>query len=1698
MDLLRFLLRLPFTLIKGVLRILGFILNFTGRVLKPVVGNISWRAPAWWMALSQWLKGCFTRWEDRVVNYPKSMIAILLLMLCAGEAGVYGWHWWLNRPQPIELAPMVYQETSVRVSGPEAVNYASNKATPQKVIFNFRNSVAPISDVGEALTKGISLKPAAEGEWKWSSDHSLVFSPRNPLPMGTNYEVTFTPDVLLAPQIKLKKTHYEFTAPVFEYQFGEAEYYKDPQSPQKRSAIFNVRFNAPVDVASFEKHISLILTEGGVKSTEKLNYFVVYDQKKLNAWVHSEPLKTLDYGGSVEIAIGQGVQALVSANATTLQRNDKVTVPTLYSLSVSDVSAQVVDADGARGQRTLSIDFSDAVKDKEVKQAVKAWLLPQHNPNNPDEAKGPNDYAYWGVGGVENDVLAQSTPLKMQLNDAESDVQSQFSFHFDAPTHRSILVEINDVLTSSGGYKLPWKVYRIVTVPDYPKTLKFVSQGSLLSMNGERQVSVVARNVKGMRLDIKRVIPNQLQHIVSFKSRRYSSTEFNRLNSEYFTEHFKYQATVNNDKPGEVSYQGIDLSRYLSSDANSRRGVFLLTLSEWDPKKKEDKPASDNDVGYQDEDRYEDRYEDQNEDYLATGDSRFVVVTDLGMIAKRSQNKNRDVFVQSIHSGAPVAGAKVSVIAKNGVALLTQTTGSEGHVRFPVLDVFTNERKPVMFLVEKDGDVSFLPADSDNERGLDFSRFDVNGGKTPNDPHTLGSYLFSDRGVYRPGDTFHIGLITRAADWSNGLAGVPVRAEIHDPRDKLMSSIPLTLGASGFNELSYTTDDNSPTGEWGVYLYLIGKDNKSSTLLGHTSVNVKEFEPDQLKVKLQLTPERKQGWVKPLELQAAIQVQNLFGTPAQERRVTSKLTLRPMYPQFSQYLDYAFYEDRQSNDGFETALEDRTTDAKGAANIPLDLKSYADATYQLSLLSEAFVAGGGRSVAATAHVLVSPYDYLIGVKPDGDLGYINRSAVRHLNVIAVDPFLNRIALPDLKVVLVEQKYISVLTKQDSGVYKYQSKMKEVRLSEQPLSLTKPGNDLMLATDKPGDFVLEIEDSKGNVLNRVAYSVAGNANLSRSLERNAELKLKLNKGEYHPGEEIEVSINAPYTGSGLITIEKDKVYSWQWFHIDTTSSVQKIRIPSGLEGNGYVNVQFVRDVNSNEIFMSPLSYGVMPFKMSTEARQNALTLKVPEVIKPGENLSITVTTEGPQQVALFAVDEGILQVARYHLKNPLDYFFRKQELGVESSQILDLILPEFSKLMQLTAAPGGDGGEEMALNVNPFKRKRDKPVAYWSGIMEVNGTEQFDYQLPDYFNGKIRVMAISVTPDKIGKAQTSVTVRDNFIMTPNVPAMVAPGDEFDVSVGVSNNLEWPSGKSVPVSVHLTVPPQLDVVGTADQKLSLAEKSEGVMTFRLRAKAFPGNASLVFDATYADKTSRRTVSLSVRPAMPFRSQSKMGRMNGRSQDIDNLRQMFDAYAVRKAAVSNSPLVLINGLSQYLTDYPYYCSEQIVSRSIPLLLENSHPEMRGKLSPAESSQRLQEMMAVLRSRQNSSGSIGLWRSSPLTDPFVTPYVVQYLLEAKRAGIAIPPGMLEEANSALRLLAADHSDDLYTLRLRAWAVYLLTRQGEITTSSLASIQDRLQQRYPDSWITDLSALYLASSYRLLKMDDEANSLLQGAWGQL
>ncbi len=132
------------------------------------------------------------------------------------------------------------------------------------------------------------------------------------------------------------------------------------------------------------------------------------------------------------------------------------------------------------------------------------------------------------------------------------------------------------------------------------------------------------------------------------------------------------------------------------------------------------------------------------------------------------------------------------------------------------------------------------------------------------------------------------------------------------------------------------------------------------------------------------------------------------------------------------------------------------------------------------------------------------------------------------------------------------------------------------------------------------------------------------------------------------------------------------------------------------------------------------------------------------MKPGDKLEIGYSSQRPARIVVFAIDEGILQVAAYHTPDPLSHFFQKRSLEVTTSQILDLIMPEFRR-GELGAAPGGDRGSALARHLNPFQRKGDKPVVYWSGILDSQTTaREIEYTVPDYFNGTLRVMAVAVT------------------------------------------------------------------------------------------------------------------------------------------------------------------------------------------------------------------------------------------------------------------------------------------------------------------------------------------------------------------
>ena len=1620
------------------------------RFLKLTVGSVAWAPPPWVAPLRARAAALRARVAANPRAFRRNAVAAgigLVVLVIAVQM-------WRHRPRAVR--------TAFEVTTPAATDLTVDTPKPEPLRVMFEASVAPLRTVDKVLTAGVDISPTIAGTWRWIGDRELEFAPTRDWPVGQKFTVSLSHRGLVATTVKLERYSFDFTTAPFIASVLSAEFYQDPVDPNLKRVVLKLTFSHPVDTASLTKQVSLRMegpSGGFLQGLRSLPFSVIADKKALTASILSEPLPIPAKDALMRVTVDAGVRSSRGGPATEQLLEQRIQVPGLFSLAVANAELTLVRNERNEPEQVLIVSTSADVGEKDIQRSVSAWVLPVFNPATPDSQR-TRPYVWNRPEIIGPEILRSSTPLTLSPIPAEREFTSHLAFRYDADPGRYIYVRVSKGLRSFGGYVLGQTWARTAVIPPFPKEVKILGSGSLLSLSGDRKISIYSRDLPVLVVEVGRVLPDQLQHLVTQTSLIFGNPQFNNDNFDASNLTARQTDTIPLPPlgPGKAHYQPYDLDRYLSSGSGPR-GLFLLTVQGYDPATKQ-----------------------------ATGpqDRRLILVTDFGLLAKKGADGAQDVFVQSLRTGLPLAGVTVDVVGKNGLTVISAASDGEGHVRFPSLRSFAREQTPALYSAHSGQDLSFLPMDR-YDRELDLSRFDVGGVANALEADKLSAYLFSDRGVYRPGDAFHVGVIVKPADWATSLAGIPLEAVISDARGLEVKRERLRLSSQGFDEITYTTPEAAPTGTWTISLYIV-KDGRASALLGTVSIQVREFQPDRMTMTAHLSSESVNGWVAPDSLSARVTLKNLFGTPAGGRRVTATMQLTPGFPALRGFEDYRFSDPQRATETTSEDLPAATTDAAGEAEFRLGLERYARATYRLRLITEGYEAEGGRSVTAEAGAVVSNQPFLVGYKPDGDLRYLHKDAERSVQFVAVGPDGRRHGVRRLRIARLRVTFVSVLARQYDGTYRYQSVKKEMPVTETRVAIADTGLVVVLPTREPGNFALVIRDSVGTDLSRVDYNVAAAANLTRSLERNAELQLTLDKGDYVPGETIELQVRAPYTGAGLITIERDHVYSWRWFRAGTTSSVQRIPLPAGLEGNGYVSVSFVRDVNSEEVFTSPLSYGIAPFSVSLDRRRAGITLEAPSLVKPGDSFRVRYSTDRPSRIAVFVVDEGILQVAGYQTPDPLGYFFQKRALEVRTTQILDLILPDYERLMA-ASAPGGDQENLVGRNLNPFKRKRDKPVAFWSGVRPA-GPEagSFTFTVPDYFNGTLRVMAVAVNESAVGATEAKSIVRGDFVLNPNVPLMVAPGDTFEVSLGVANNVAG-SGTGARIQVGLQASPPLEVLGPAATTLTIDAMREGAATFRLRAGDKLGNADLVFTSRLGNKAGRITTSLSLRPSVPYRTTLTVGSVRQGSATALVDRDLFPEIRTVRAGMSVLPLSLAHGLVTYLERYPYDCTEQLVSQGVPAMVLARRPEFG--IGTAQAGATVQRVLDMLRSRQNEEGAYGLWAANAHVDDYVSVYAHHFLMDARERGFPVPPEVLSQGVQYLERLAASEGASLFAERTRAYAIYLLTRQGEVTTGYAMSLERRVRENYGATWRQDLTGAFLAATYQLLRQDRPANALI-------
>jgi alpha-2-macroglobulin len=1545
----------------------------------------------------------------------------------------------------------------VTVTPPEPRALEENAVIPPLSI-GFSASAARIELAGKEVTQGITISPAIKGKWTWSDDRTLVFFPRTDWLPGTGYTVSFERSIF-SPRVKIVDTAVSFRAAPFSAKITDTQLYIDPVHPEIKRITATVSFTHPVRVEEFARAVRL-----------RMPFTITWDKFLATAYVVSENIPVPEKSTQEEVRIVGSFASSRGGVPFSANLRQEVRVPGRYDYAtLRGIEPSLVRTDTYEYRKILVVDANLGMKPDEVGKALEVYLLPRDRPESP--GTGAEENHEWSLEEVDAHLLSLSTRLELTALPIEGEYGAQVSFSYTAPSGRWLYVRMKDQVETFGGYVIKDGAKQVVQVPPIPKEVRIMSEGSLLALSGEKKIALYSNDLEHVRFEIGRIIPDQVNNLVTQTEGDMKDISFGQEASfglENISSIYHEVRKLRTGEPGQIQYFSFDFDRYLRQEADERLryGLFYFKVSEWDPA------------------------EEKETDVRA---ERLILVTDLGILVKKCAATGYDVFIQSIHSGAPVGGATVDVVGKNGLPVVSMATAADGHIFIPSLEGFAREKAPEAFVVTRGNDMSFLPV-SGTGRFLDFSRFDIGGIEGTADPGFIDAYLFSDRGIYRPGELVNFAAIVKAGDWKRKLAGLPLELSIQDPRGLEIQKQKISLSAAGYEQFSFRTEGTAPTGKYELALY-IARDKEERKLLGSTSIKIEEFQPDRLNIRARFAADTDKAWVSPRDLKAVVTLMNLYGTPAAENTVQAAISLSPTSLFFDKFPDYTFFDPLGEGKTFDDELPEKKTDAAGTAEFPMDLERFDNATFRLSFAADGVEKQGGRAVHAESSIVVSPLASVVGYKPDGRLDYIDRNAARTVRFISVGPDQAPVPLSALALSVTELRWVSVLEKGDDNLYHYRSVEKRVPVRDAPFAISRDGAALKLPTDSPGDYEVAVKDKDGVKLSSFRFSVIGAGNLARSLDRNAELQVRLDRADYSAGDTVTVSVKAPYTGAGLITIERDKVYAWTWFTSSTTATVQTITVPSTVEGSAYVNVSFIRAADSREIYTSPLSYGVVPISINRDARTNRITLKAPEQILGGTPLSLTYSSEKPGRIIVFAVDEGILQVARYRTPDPLEHFFAKRALEVSTSQILDLILPEFSVVQQVSAMGGDEGEAALERGLNPFKRKMKAPVVFWSGLMPTDATPRtVQYPVPDYFNGTLRVMAVAVSDSTIGVREERTLVRNHFVISPNVPPVLTPNDEAEIGVTVMNGLDAKdrAGKETSVRIDMTTSSELEMVSGGSVTEKIGAQQEKTVFFKVKARNTLGSGTVTFTASGGGKSSTLAESVSIRPATPFRVQLDSGSTRTTSTEVPLERTMHGEFRTLQATASYLPSSLSWGLKQYLDSYPYGCTEQVVSRAFAVLALRRLPEFA--VTEQEGMAAFTRAQAVLRARQNQEGAFGLWAATEDGDPFITAYAMHYLSEAREAGYPVDSALFDAGMGAMKTLAGGDPKYAHTPHIAAaYAIYVLTRNGVVTTSFINSL--RAPGVLAGDWKDGPVAVFLAGAYALLKENGTARALLNGAF---
>lgn len=1598
---------------------------------------------------------------------------------------------------------------------------------------NWENSCYALLGEYGAPVRGISLKPEVRGQWTWENGSHMRFTPEEPLQPNTRYTVDFSA-VSLPSYVRVPATTLSLLSLPQAVRNSTEKLWIDPSPKGAHALSLNLTFMYPVDPVAMTAKIalkSLNSASGLAFAPPELVWNYDKTEVSLNARIKSLPRTR----AQAEVSV-QGLPAFVLEQGEVRLLPPRKNAPFRYEFSVSGgdqlfrITKMSLDevADENLGQKyVLHVESTLHLRPDDVLKALQVVQLPRTNGPEAGTAYNWAQAPALGSADIKGGTRLQAVPVK-----AGNEAVSKMQFWLPATEGAYVLAFLPATLSTPSGVSLGQPRQEILHAAKHQARLELLQAGHVLPLGGEQKLDIYSTGLTSFDWAVAQV----RDPFMALLAGRGTSFEYGpAVDVEPLSESASGSQSMVKGEAGSAQFSVLDVRPLLQYTAKSagtaggKRGLMQLSLTGLDGKK------------------------------IVAQENRFLLVTDLGLMLKKNANGSSEAFVHSLVSGEAVAGAKVQILGANGLAVVSAQSDAQGRASLASVSGLSKEKKPVAAVAfapansATPGDMAWLPLE-DSKRRVDYANFPVAGRSSAADG--INAYVFSQRGMFRPGEKVHFGCLIKRTDWATLPPDLPLRAVLVNPAGTLVMQQNFTVGRDGLHFLAWDAPLSAPTGryrldiQWASSSPTDGDDEAQALVLGTGSVRVEEFQPDTLALQARFalagneggeggegSPQGRGWFVLPASptslgssgssassgspVQAVLNLQNLHGLPAADHRIRASVTVMPAALTFAGYEDFLFYDAKPyQGEILQESLPEVRTDAQGKAVLPLPLDRVRAGTMRCSVLLEGFEASGGRAVSWQDSIVLSPLPWIVGYRSGGaatNLQFIPQGQEGYLDFVAVDSRLKSIQSESLSFVLSERRYVTNLVSDASGQFRYDDLPVDKEISRSSHSITaSKGLRWPIPTAEVGDYLLTLRNNAGESVASVPFSVAGTALRSGTDLPASALRALLDKSEYQAGEKVKVFLSLPYDGTGLLTIERDGVAAHSWFKARAGDSVHSIDIPKDFEGRGYLNVSFVRALSSPNIYMKPYSYAVVPFNVNIAKRDMGLSLKAPALVQPGDSVTVNLHAAHAGKAVIFAVDEGVLQLTRFVSPSPLDYLLRDRALQVQSLHAFDLLMADHAQLKGRIPGFGGDMTMLGGRFLNPFKRRAEPPLATWAVMDVPKGESVSTFTVPSYYNGKVRIMAVGSGPDSSGSAATSLTVRAPLIISPQVPLVVAPHDSFEGAVVLGNG----AGQGMTVRLHLESGAGLKLLPQDDVVLHIPEHGSVVHNFTAQAQELLGETTLRFSAHSVEDGGKarahtvvREVSLSVRPATALRTTQQAGRIqsgqsSGGSLDLPVARSVYPYQVQNVLSLSALPLPVVRGLVRYLDSYPYGCTEQLISKALPYVLlthrsklvPNMSPEILADAnrSPAQVRTQAEDCIAAavqaLQSALRPGQGIAPWPEGEASD-LVSVYAGDFLLTLRETGRGLPAGLVEALFDALEQTVSRSPATLEQARIQAYGIWVLTREGRITTQAMEHLLQSMDERLPD-WKSDVTASLLAGACSLMRMDNKAQELINGyAW---